>query len=71
MGFGDSSLNFELLIWTRHVQEKFFTISEINYGIDAIFRKRGVTIPFPQRDVHVKDGEQGRLKMDGDAGDDS
>jgi small-conductance mechanosensitive channel len=71
MGFGDSSLNFELLVWTRHVREKFFTVSEINYGIDAIFRKRGVTIPFPQRDVHVKSDEQGRLKMDGEQGDES
>ena len=71
MGFGDSSLNFELLVWTRHVQEKYFTVSEINYGIDAIFRKRGITIPFPQRDLHVKSDERGGMKLDGDDGGES
>ena len=71
MGFGDSSLDFELLVWTRHVQQKYFTVSEINYGIDAIFRKRGVTIPFPQRDLHVKSDERGGIKLDGDDGGDN
>jgi small-conductance mechanosensitive channel len=27
-------------------------ISELDYSIDAAFRKNNVTIPFPQRDVH-------------------
>ncbi len=65
MGFGDSSLNFELLVWTHKVELKYHTVSEINYGIDAIFRERGVTIPFPQRDVHVKSDEPRTRKPDG------
>ena len=53
-GFGESSLEFELLVWTDKVQHKYRTNSEINYAIDAAFRENGVTIPFPQRDIHMK-----------------
>ena len=66
MGFGDSALSFELLVWTHDVELKYHTVSEINYGIDAVFRKRGVTVPFPQRDVHLKDNERGGGTRGGD-----
>ncbi len=52
--FGDSSLNFDLLVWTAHPESHSRLRSKINYGIDAAFRKNGVEIPFPQRDLHVK-----------------
>ena len=52
--FGDSSLNFELLVWSddppRHLQLR----SRLNYAIDAAFRRNDIQIPFPQRDLHVK-----------------
>ncbi len=52
--FGDSSLNFDLLVWSdnppRHLQLR----SRLNYAIDAAFRRNAIQIPFPQRDVHVK-----------------
>ena len=52
--FGDSSLNFELLVWSdnppRHLQLR----SRLNYAIDAAFRRHDIQIPFPQRDLHVK-----------------
>lgn len=54
LGFGDSSLDLDLLIWTDVPHEQFSITSEIFYAIDAGFREAGVTIPFPQRDVHVK-----------------
>jgi small-conductance mechanosensitive channel len=50
--FADSSLNFDLRIWILNPMGRFKTISDINYAVDAAFRKHGVTIPFPQRDVH-------------------
>ena len=28
-------------------------MSDINFEIDKAFREAGITIPFPQRDVHV------------------
>jgi small-conductance mechanosensitive channel len=52
--FGDSSLDFQLFFW---VMEPFFvehTKSLLRYAIDDEFRKNGVQIPFPQRDVHIK-----------------
>ncbi len=52
--FGDSSLNFKLLFWT---QEKFRIEqikSDINFNINKLFYENGITIPFPQRDVHIK-----------------
>lgn len=52
--FGDSALQLRLLFWTNDVRGKFGTLSEIHYAIDAGFRAAGVTIPFPQRDVHMR-----------------
>jgi small-conductance mechanosensitive channel len=52
--FGDSSLNMELLVWTVDPARHFLLRSQLNYAIDGAFRKEGVEIPFPQRDVHVK-----------------
>lgn len=52
--FGDSSLNFMLLFWIPNAAEKYDVISEINHAIDAGFRKNGIEIPFPQRDLHLR-----------------
>ena len=53
--FGDSSLNFELRVWIPNpnpgIRKK--VISDLNYAIDMAFRENKVTIPFPQRDVHL------------------
>lgn len=52
--FADSSLNFELFFWTR----KSFIVenikSDLRFAINKAFIENGVTIPFPQRDVHMK-----------------
>lgn len=51
--FGDSALLFSLNFFVSDG----FTVprvkSEIRYKIDAEFRNNNVTIPFPQRDVHI------------------
>lgn len=53
--FGDSSLNFDLLVWTStYTHRKNMLLSQLNFAIDDAFRANGVEIPFPQRDVHVK-----------------
>lgn len=52
--FGDSSLNFELLVWINRAAKKFIVIDRLNRNIDALFREHDVQIPFPQRDLHVK-----------------
>lgn len=57
--FGDSSLNFELLCWVDEPMLKGLVLHEINKAIYKKFKGEGITIPFPQRDVHVysKGGE--------------
>ena len=55
MGFGDSSLNFELRCYIRNIDKRLSTISDINFAIDTAFRENNVEIPFPQRDLHVRD----------------
>lgn len=51
--FGDSSLNFELLCWTDNPAFKGRVIHTINRAIYKRFREEGITIPFPQREVHI------------------
>ena len=53
MGFGDSSLDFELRVRVQRIERRFSVMSDINFAIDKAFREAGVTIPFPQRDLHV------------------
>jgi len=53
MGFGDSSLDFELRCRINRIDRRFNVTSDINFGIDAAFREAGITIPFPQRDLHI------------------
>ena len=55
--FGDSSLNFELVFWSSHLFLIEIVKSDLRYMIDAAFREHDVTIPFPQRDLHLKSGK--------------
>lgn len=52
--FGDSSLDFELLCWTRRPQEKGRLVNSLNKSIYHAFNEAGIVIPFPQRDVHLQ-----------------
>jgi small-conductance mechanosensitive channel len=52
--FDPSSLNFELLVWINRPQDQFVLISELNFAIEAEFRRRGIRIPFPQQDIHIR-----------------
>jgi len=52
--FGDSSWNMELRAWIGNVKDHPHVRNELNKSIVRKFRKYGVEIPFPQRDLHVK-----------------
>lgn len=51
--FGDSALMFSVLFWTRNIFLVENVKSDIRYAIFDEFRKEGIKIPFPQRDVHL------------------
>ena len=53
--FGNSSLDFELRCYCPNVFDTFRAGSELRFGIDRVFRREGIEIPFPQHDVHLKD----------------
>jgi len=54
VGFGDSSVDFELRIWINDPMNGTANVrSECLLGIWDQFRENGITIPFPQRDVHI------------------
>jgi len=54
VGFGNSSLDFDLLVWIRNPPQKEPVMSELRYAIFDAFREHGIEIPFPQRDLHVR-----------------
>jgi small-conductance mechanosensitive channel len=54
--FGESSLNFRLLIWTDRPRRHPSIKSAINYNINRLFKEEGIEIPFPQRDINLRGG---------------
>ena len=56
MNFGDSGLDLELRVWIRDPQQGVGGVqSEVNLEIWRGFKQAGITIPYPQRDLHVKE----------------
>jgi len=55
MGFGDSALEFELRVRIFDIKKRYDVVSELNFKIDEEFQKNHIIIPFPQRDIHIKD----------------
>jgi small-conductance mechanosensitive channel len=56
--FGESALNFELLCWTSKMLHRPGSFrSELNFAIHAALKARGIEIPFPQRDLHIRSAE--------------
>ncbi len=57
LGYGDSSIDFELRVWIRDPAEGIGSLrSEILLRLWDMFKARGIEIPFPQRDLHIRSG---------------
>lgn len=56
--FGDSSLNFELVIWVGNelMSRPARTRALFLWEIETQLRNREIEIPFPQRDLHIRSG---------------
>ena len=53
MGFNDSAIDLVLLVWIAEAKEDLIVGSKLRFALDKAFRKHKITIPFPQRDVHI------------------
>jgi small-conductance mechanosensitive channel len=57
-GYGDNAVNYQLIIWadrtlTTHPGS---THAKLMWALDDELARRGIEIPFPQRDLHVRSG---------------
>lgn len=53
LGFGDSSINFELRAWTECIDDWSRVRSELAEAVFDAIRGAGLTFPFPQREVRL------------------
>lgn len=52
--FGESGLNFSLLVWTQEYNDSKGALkSLLNFSVLNSFKQKNIRIPFPQRDVHI------------------
>jgi small-conductance mechanosensitive channel len=54
VGFGDSALNFELLVWIGDPNKSVLIKSNLNFRINRIFNEKNIDIPYPQMDLHIR-----------------
>lgn len=55
LGFGDNGVNLELRLWISNPDLRGEVRTEIYQRVWDEFRAAGITFPFPQRDVYVKE----------------
>ena len=65
-GFGDSSLDFTLICQVCTFVDQYLVQHELRKRIFARFRREGITIPFPQREVHIRSQEAASLRAVGE-----
>ena len=53
IGFGDSSLNFELRAFLRNFDDRVPVRHMVHTDINKVLAKAGISIPFPQRDLNI------------------
>ena len=54
-GFGDSSVDHEILVWISDPEAGVGNVqSEVLNALWRLFKEHGIEIPFPQRDLHIK-----------------
>jgi small-conductance mechanosensitive channel/lipid-A-disaccharide synthase-like uncharacterized protein len=57
LSFGDNGIELELRVWIQDPKEGLANVrSDVNLAIWRAFKAAGITIPYPQRDLHIRDG---------------
>src|SRR5438105_11078596 len=55
--FGDNSIDFELVVWSSEMSARPSRYrSDLNFAIVEKFLEAKIEFPFPQRDLHIRDG---------------
>ncbi len=54
LAYGDSSLDFRIVLWVPSPAYRFKTLSNMNFRINELFKEHKIEIPFPQRDLHIR-----------------
>jgi small-conductance mechanosensitive channel len=62
LGFGDSSLDFDLRFWTVKFERWREVKSEVTVAVNNALKQAGIEIPFPQRDLHVRSVDPGAAR---------
>lgn len=57
--FGESSIDFSVLFWATDADQTVGLTSEIGIGVWEALDRAGISIPFPQRDLHIVAGVPG------------
>ena len=52
-GFGESAIQIALVAWIPEAKEEGLVSSNLRFALDRAFREHGITIPVPQREIHV------------------
>ena len=53
-GFGDNAIEFDLLVWIRAPERHLAIRSGLYFRIEETLRQHGISIPYPQRDLHLR-----------------
>lgn len=63
--FGDNALIFDVVFWVLADGERDLRVirSDIRFRIDALFAEHGITIAFPQRDVHLDTASEIKVRV--------
>ncbi len=60
-GFGDSSLNFTLHAYLRQLSDRLPLVHDVHEAVLKALRDNGITIPFPQQDIHIRSSVEDSL----------
>lgn len=61
-GFGNSSVDFQLDCFTDRTDDRVHLQHDLRKSVFAAFRREGIEIPFPQRDLHLRSDDRLALK---------
>ena len=67
LNFGESSLDFELRVYVADFDQRIEVKSDLHYQIVRSFRAANIEIPFPQRDLHFRNGSVSDVSQPSDA----